>query len=71
MSAREYRARADAMVASADAASSYEQVLQAETLASEWRQLAQVAIWQDALIAALADCGIETPPAPLQTPEAG
>ncbi len=54
MSALEYRARAVELDSSADACANYEVMLQMEALAREWRKLAGVAEWQDAMLSALA-----------------
>jgi hypothetical protein len=54
MTAQEYRARADALEASADACANYPLMLQLDASAREWRKLAEVADWQDAMQAALA-----------------
>ncbi len=53
MSANEYRAMADRLVRSADTCGDYELILELEITARQWRWLAQVADWQDALSAAL------------------
>jgi hypothetical protein len=57
MSAQEYRARAEALLRSADAPLDYELVLELEATAAEWRRLATLADAQDALLAALAALG--------------
>jgi hypothetical protein len=53
-SAQEYRTRAAELDSSADACGNYEQMLQMEAVAREWRKLAGVAEWQDAMLSALA-----------------
>jgi hypothetical protein len=54
MSAREYRARAVELDSSADRCANHEVMLQMEAVAREWRKLAGVAEWQDAMLSALA-----------------
>lgn len=61
MSADEYRAMADKLVSSADACDTYEMILELEATARQWRWLAQVADWQDAILAALS-ASRQTPP---------
>lgn len=58
MSAEEYRARADALVASADRCGNYDLILELEATAQEWRGLADIADWQEAILAALALLGV-------------
>lgn len=60
MSAPEYRARAEALIDLADGCGDYGLVLELESAAGEWRRLAEMAEWQDAILAALAALG-ETP----------
>jgi CelD/BcsL family acetyltransferase involved in cellulose biosynthesis len=59
MSASDYRARAAALVASADNCADDELVLAFEGAAREWRRLADIADWQDALQLALANSASE------------
>jgi hypothetical protein len=54
MSASDYRARADALLGKADGCRDEEMVLRLEAMALEWRRLAEMADWQDAMQAALA-----------------
>jgi hypothetical protein len=54
MTAQEYRARADMLVASADMSASYALMLHLDASVREWRKLAEIADWQDAMLAALA-----------------
>ena len=54
MSAGEYRTRAEALVTMADAPVSYDLILEAESLAKQWRSLGALADWQDAMLEALA-----------------
>ena len=54
MSAKEYRARADALIGKADSCPDDKLVLRLEATALEWRRLADLADWQDAMTAALA-----------------
>ncbi len=49
MSASEYRAKADSLVRKADGALNEADVFELERMAQEWRRLADVADWQDAL----------------------
>lgn len=58
MSAEEYRARADALVRSADQCDSYELIFELEATAQQWRRLADLADWQQAILAALAAMGV-------------
>jgi hypothetical protein len=58
MSATEYRARAAALVGSADGCSSYDLILELEATALEWRRLADLADWQEEILAALAALGV-------------
>lgn len=58
MTAEEYRARADALVAAADRCGDYDLILQLEATAQEWRRLAEMADWQDKLWATLATLGV-------------
>ncbi len=67
MSASEYRARADALVRSADKCSNYALILELEAAAKSWRRLAEVAEWQDAIIARFAAIDASNPPA--ETPD--
>jgi hypothetical protein len=53
MSAREYRARADALDRLADDCPSYDMILQCQATALQWRNLADVADWQDTVMFAL------------------
>ena len=61
MSASEYRARADALTCSADGCSDYDLILELEATARSWRQLADMADWQEEILAKLAV--IDVPPA--------
>lgn len=54
MSAQEYRARADALEASADTSTNYALTLHLDASVREWRKLGDIADWQDAMLAALA-----------------
>jgi hypothetical protein len=54
MSAQEYRARADALVEAAEGCTDKEIMLAMEATARDWRRLADVADWQDAVQLALA-----------------
>jgi len=54
MSAPEYRARADALEASADVCVNYPLMLQMDASAREWRKLGDIADWQDLMLATLA-----------------
>lgn len=63
MSAEDYRARADALVSSADRCSDYGLILELEATAREWRRLAQMADWQEEIWATLAALGV-TPASP-------
>jgi hypothetical protein len=54
MTAQEYRARADALEASADECSNSPMMIHLGASARQWRKLAEVADWQDAMIAVLA-----------------
>jgi hypothetical protein len=54
MSAQEYRARADALIRSADECRDIDLVIELESTAAEWRKLAGLAEAQDALLAAIA-----------------
>ncbi|MGZ3276843.1 MAG: hypothetical protein ACXWKT_01920 [Caulobacteraceae bacterium] len=54
MSASEYRARADALVCSADHSSDYGLILELEATARDWRKLAEMADWQEEVSARLA-----------------
>jgi hypothetical protein len=54
MSAREYRARADALDRLADDAASYDVILQCQATALQWRKLADLADWQDTVTFVLA-----------------
>lgn len=58
MSAEEYRARAEALVGSADRCSDYDLILELEATAQRWRRLAEMADWQDEIWAALAALGV-------------
>jgi hypothetical protein len=51
MSASEYRARADALVSSADRCCDYDLILEFEATARSWRRLADMADWQDEFLA--------------------
>jgi hypothetical protein len=64
MSATEYRARAAALIGSADDCSSYDLILELETTAQEWRRLADMADWQEQILATLAALGATPRPAP-------
>jgi hypothetical protein len=57
MSALDYRARADALETAADAGIDYPLMLQLDASAQGWRRLADMADWQDAMLAALAATG--------------
>jgi hypothetical protein len=57
MTAQEYRARAEALEASAEACANHPLRLQLDAIAREWRRLGDIADWQDARIAALAATG--------------
>ena len=59
MTAQEYRARAVALERSADGCADYALVLQLDATAREWRKLADMADWQDSMLAALAATGDE------------
>jgi hypothetical protein len=61
MSAKQYRARADALEQSADAPLDYDLVLELRATAAEWRRLAAFADAQDALLAMLAALGDHEP----------
>ena len=54
MSASEYRARADALVGSADHCNDYDLIVELEATAQSWRRLADMADWQDKMLALLA-----------------
>jgi len=54
MAAQEYRARADALEISADACASYSLMLRLDACARDWRNLADIADFQNALLAVLA-----------------
>lgn len=54
MTAQEYRARADALEASADVCADYPLKLHLDASIREWRKLGDIADWQDAMLAALA-----------------
>jgi hypothetical protein len=54
MTAQEYRARADALEAAADGGSDDPMTLHLDASVREWRKLADIADWQDAMQAALA-----------------
>jgi hypothetical protein len=54
MTAQEYRARADALIRSADECRDMDIVVELEATAAEWRKLAGLADAQEALIAAIA-----------------
>jgi hypothetical protein len=54
MTAAEYRVRADALERAADGSANYPLILQLEAVAREWRALAEIADWQDTMLAALA-----------------
>jgi hypothetical protein len=54
MSAQEYRARAQALVELADTCVDNALILALEATARDWRLLADVADWQDAMQSALA-----------------
>lgn len=58
MTAAQYRARADALVRSADGCGTYDVILELEATAREWRRLADVADWQEEILAALAALGV-------------
>jgi membrane-bound lytic murein transglycosylase MltF len=72
MSADDYRAKAAQLLAEADVSSDYETLLQREAMAIEWRRLAALAAWQEAMQAALKAHAAESAPeagdAPLSTP---
>ena len=53
MTADECRAKAEQLAGMADTAEDYAAVLQWEGMALEWRRLAQMAEWQDAILAHL------------------
>lgn len=53
MSAQEYRARAAELDTSAEGCANYELMLRIEAAAREWRKLATLADWQDAMTSAL------------------
>lgn len=50
MSAQEYRAKAEILVMRANASTEEAQALEWIGLAAEWRRLADVADWQDAIV---------------------
>ena len=52
-SAKEYRARADALVSLSEMAADYNLILELESIAGTWRKLADLADQQDALKTAL------------------
>lgn len=54
MTAQEYRARADALEASADLCANYALMLDLDASVREWRKLGDIADWQDAMLAVLA-----------------
>lgn len=54
MTAQEYRARADALEASADVGADDPLRLDLDASVREWRKLGHMADWQDAMLAALA-----------------
>jgi hypothetical protein len=54
MTADEYRARADALIRSADQCRDIDLVIEIETVAAEWRKLAGLADAQAAVLAAIA-----------------
>lgn len=54
MTAQEYRARADALEASADESADYPLMFHLDAIVREWRTLADLADLQDAMLAALA-----------------
>lgn len=54
MSAQDYRDRADGLLCLADDSIDYADICELERLALEWRKLAVVADWQDAMALALA-----------------
>ena len=53
MSAKQYRARADALVGFSDVTADYNLILELEAIAETWRTLADLADQQDALKTAL------------------
>ena len=53
MSPQEYRARAASLVSSADTTTDYALILQMEAAAADWRKLADLADFQDAMLGAL------------------
>ena len=57
MTAQECRSRADALEALAAMEGARAQMLQLSARAQEWRNLSDVADWQDAILAALATSG--------------
>lgn len=65
MSADDYRAKAEQLTGEADDSTDYGTLLQREALAIEWRRLAVLAGWQDAMLAALkANAAQNLPEAP-------
>lgn len=58
MSADDYRARSDALIAAADRCGDYALILELEATAAQWRRLAKTAEWQDDILAALARLGV-------------
>jgi len=61
MTAQEYRARADALIRSADDCRDINLVVEIEATAAEWRKLAGLADAQDALLTAIAAKLADTP----------
>jgi hypothetical protein len=62
MTAQEYRARAEALEASADGCADYPLMLQLNESARDWRRLGDIADWQDAIVATLRRPATQGPP---------
>lgn len=50
MTAKQYRTRADLMDRAVDASSNETVILECQRMAKEWRRLATLADWQDAML---------------------